>query len=73
VHVGDRVNVHVEGHDGPLHGTVRMIRSEPSFTPYYALTGDDATRLVYLAEVALAPSEARGLPSGFPVRIEFAR
>jgi HlyD family secretion protein len=73
VHVGDRVSVHVDGHDGPLHGTVRMIRSEPSFTPYYALTGDDATRLVYLAEVALAPSEARGLPSGFPVRVEFAR
>lgn len=73
VHVGSRVSVHVDGHDGPLHGAVRMIRSEPSFTPYYALTGKDATRLVYLAEIALAPSEARGLPSGVPVRVEFAR
>ena len=72
VHVGDRVSVHVEGR-GPLQGTVRMIRSEPSFTPYYALTGDDATRLVYLAEVALDPKQARDLPSGFPVRVEFGR
>jgi len=73
VHVGDRVSVHVDGRNAPVRGTVRMIRSEPSFTPYYALTGEDATRLVYLAEVTLAPAEARGLPAGFPVRVEFGK
>ena len=30
-----------------------MIRSEPSFTPYYALIGKDAARLSYLAEIQL--------------------
>jgi HlyD family secretion protein len=73
VHVGDAVSVHVAGRDGALHGRVRMIRSEPGFTPYYALTGDDAARLVYLAEVSLAPGEARNLPAGLPVRVEFER
>jgi len=73
VHVGDAARVFVDGRDVAVAGKVRMIRSEPTFTPYYALTGDDATRLMYLAEVALAPSEARGLPSGFPVRVEFVR
>ncbi len=46
-----------------------MIRSEPVFTPYYALVGEDATRLSYLAEVALAPDQA-DLPAGLPVQVE---
>ena len=47
-----------------------MIRSEPSFTPYYALIGEDAARLSYLAEVSLG-GEAAELPAGLPVRVEF--
>jgi HlyD family secretion protein len=70
VEVGDAVRVHVDGRDGALAGRVRMIRSEPSFTPYYALTGEDAARLSYLAEVSLG-KEAAGLPAGLPVRVEF--
>lgn len=69
VRVGDRVRVFVEGRERALPGTVRMIRSEPSFTPYYALIGEDAARLSYLAEVALG-SDATDLPAGLPVRIE---
>ena len=53
-----------------LLGKVRMIRSEPSFTPYYALTGEDAARLSYLAEIALG-KDASKLPAGLPVRAEF--
>lgn len=70
VKVGDRVQVFVDWRDGSLPGTVRMIRSEPSFTPYYALIGEDAARLSYLAEIALEKSAAQ-LPAGLPVRIEF--
>jgi HlyD family secretion protein len=47
-----------------------MIRSEPSFTPYYALAGEDAARLSYLAEIQLDKSAAT-LPAGVPVRVEF--
>jgi HlyD family secretion protein len=70
VKVGDEVRVFVEGEVTALAGKVRMIRSEPSFTPYYALIGEDAARLSYLAEVSLG-SDAAELPAGLPVRVEF--
>lgn len=70
VHVGDAVRVHVDGRAQAYAGRVRMLRSEPSFTPYYALSGDDAARLSYLAEVALE-HDAAGLPAGLPVQVEF--
>lgn len=72
VHVGDLLRVFVGGRDKPYEGKVRMLRSEPDFTPYYALSGDDAARLSYLAEVSLGP-DAATLPAGLPVRVEFAR
>jgi HlyD family secretion protein len=70
VRVGDAARVFVEGRDGVIEGRVRMIRSEPVFTPYYALIGDDAARLSYLAEVSL-DGTAADLPAGLPVRVEF--
>ncbi|PWK92205.1 HlyD family secretion protein [Fulvimonas soli] len=70
VHVGDAVRVHVDGRDRSYLGKVRLIRSEPVFTPYYALAGEDAARLSYLAEVALGP-EAADLPVGLPVRVDY--
>lgn len=72
VHVGDAIDVFVAGHDRPYAGRVRMVRSEPSFTPYYALIGEDAARLSYLAEVALDDAAA-DLPAGLPVRVELRR
>lgn len=71
VHVGDPIRVFVDGRDKPYVGKVRMVRSEPSFTPYYALTGEDAARLSYLAEVSLG-ADAASQPAGLPVRVEFA-
>ena len=70
VKVGDAARVFVDGVDAAFPGRVRMIRSEPSFTPYYALIGEDAARLSYLAEVSLG-GEAAELPAGLPVRVEF--
>ena len=70
VRIGDAATVHVDGVDKPLTGRVRAIRSDPAFTPYYALTGKDAARLSYLAEIALDGGDA--LPAGLPVQVEFA-
>jgi HlyD family secretion protein len=70
VKVGDAATVRVDGRDAALRGRVRTIRSEPSFTPYYALSGKDAARLSYLAEIVIDGGEA--LPAGLPVRVEFA-
>jgi HlyD family secretion protein len=69
VHVGDAITVHVDGRDHPLQGRVRLIRSEPVFTPYYALIGDDAARLSYIAEVALG-KDAVDLPAGLPLHVD---
>lgn len=70
VKVGDRAQVFIDGRERALQGTVRMIRSESSFTPYYALVGEDAARLSYLAEIELG-RDAAELPAGLPVRVEF--
>ncbi|RDY67096.1 HlyD family secretion protein [Lysobacter soli] len=73
VKVGDTARVFIDGRDAALQGRVRMIRSEPSFTPYYALIGEDAARLSYLAEVEITGDTGGELPAGVPVRVEFAR
>jgi HlyD family secretion protein len=65
--IGDEFEVRVEGIAEPFHGTLQRIRSEPSFTPYYALTGDDASRLVYRAEIRLEDQRAADLPAGLPL------
>ncbi|MFC6187905.1 HlyD family secretion protein [Pseudoxanthomonas mexicana] len=66
--VGDTAQVRLDGQKKAYTGRVRMIRSEPSFTPYFALTGQDAERLSYLAEISLG-QEAAGLPVGAPLQV----
>jgi HlyD family secretion protein len=63
---GARFNIKVEGIEHPFTATALRIASEASFTPYYALTGDDASRLVYRAELGLEGAQARDLPAGVP-------
>jgi len=62
---GAKFDVHVLGVPTPFGATLRSISSEPSFTPYYALAGDDASRLVYRAELVL--DGGAELPAGLPV------
>ena len=71
VKVGGKARIYVDGNKDALAGTVRMIRTEPTFTPYFALIGKDAARLSYVAEIALHSKDA--LPAGLPVRVEFAK
>ncbi|MCY1436179.1 hypothetical protein D9M71_522950 [compost metagenome] len=68
--IGDALKVKVEGVEEPFDATVRSIASESSFTPYFALTGEDASRLVYRAELVLKGEAARKLPAGLPVQAE---
>ena len=71
VHIGQSVHVYVAETKQSVTGRVRVVRSEPSFTPYYALNGDDVSRMSYIAEIELG-KDAANLPSGLPVRVEFA-
>lgn len=66
---GKTFPVHVDGLDKPFNGTVRWVATEPSFTPYYALTEDERSRLMYLAEIDL-PESAQSLPSGVPAQVD---
>lgn len=71
VRVGTTAEVRVDGLDRAFQGEVRAIASEAAFTPYFALTERDRSRLSYLAEVELTETEARELPSGLPVEVDF--
>ena len=64
--IGAEVQVEVDGIEGRFSGTVRWIKSEPAFTPYYALNKEQRSRLVYMAEVDMPP-QAGDLPVGLPV------
>lgn len=63
---GRQLQVRVDGVEQPFTATLRNVRSEPTFTPYYALAGDDASRLMYRAELTLDGEAARKLPPGIP-------
>lgn len=63
---GTTLEVQVDGVNGTLKGTVRWVSADASFTPYFALTEHDRSRLSYLAEIDL-PEAAAELPSGLPL------
>jgi HlyD family secretion protein len=64
---GERLSVQIDGISGTISGTVRWVSSDASFTPYFALTEHDRSRLSYLAEIDL--DGAAGLPSGIPLTV----
>lgn len=68
--LGDSMRVTVQGVAQPFAATLSSIRSEASFTPYFALSGDDASRLMYRAELRLQGDGARQLPAGLPLSAE---
>ncbi len=68
LNVGSELQVHIDGIEAPMTGRIRRIAMEPVFTPYFALTERDRSRLAYLAEVTLPGTNPR-LPEGLPVQV----
>jgi HlyD family secretion protein len=66
---GRSIDVRVDGVDGVLEGTVRWVSADATFTPYFALTEHDRSRLSFLAEIDVPG--AAGLPSGVPLEADF--
>lgn len=64
---GDKLEVWVDGGEQPLKGTVRNIRSQPAFTPFYALNERDRARLMYLTDIDVEGAES--LPSGLALEV----
>lgn len=69
VRPGDTLNVQVDGVAKSFSGRVRWVSADASFTPYFALTEHDRSRLSYLAEIDL--EGAADLPSGVPLQADF--
>jgi HlyD family secretion protein len=67
---GSRLQVHVDGVAQTLSGVVRFVAGEASFTPYYALTQRDRSRLSYVAEIDLPDAAAQTLPVGLPLEVQ---
>jgi HlyD family secretion protein len=67
---GTPAEVHIDGIEGMLHGSVLDVARESEFTPHYALTERDRSHLVYEARIELqdAPSYLRpGMPADVQV------
>lgn len=62
---GDVVDIVIDGRAEPVEGRVRWVASDASFTPYFALTEHDRSRLSYLAEIDLPVAE--DWPTGVPL------
>jgi HlyD family secretion protein len=62
---GRELQVAIDGVAGEFTGTVRWVSADASFTPYFALTEHDRSRLSYLAELDVP--DAAHLPSGLPL------
>lgn len=71
VKAGGAAEVHIDGFAEPFAGEVRYISADAAFTPYYALTQKDRSRLSYLAEVTLTEPRAADLPTGVAVEVSF--
>ncbi len=63
--------IRVDGVDTDFAGTVRFVSADAAFTPYFALTQRDRSRLSYLAEVTVTDPAAADLPTGLPVEVDF--
>jgi HlyD family secretion protein len=69
VQPGDSIDVRIDGIDRIFDGRVRWVSADATFTPYFALTEHDRSRLSYLAEIDL--EDAADLPSGIPLQADF--
>ena len=66
---GASIDIQVDGIDDAFSGRVRWVSSDATFTPYFALTEHDRSRLSFLAEIDIP--EAADLPSGVPLQADF--
>ncbi len=66
---GQTYTIMVDGQDAPYPARLRTISSEASFTPYYALTEKDRSRLAYVAELDLLDEQSSLLTAGTPVQL----
>lgn len=70
VRTGLKARVYIDGRASPIPGIVRWVSADAAFTPYFALTERDRSRLSFVAKIDLQADQER-LPDGLPVEVEF--
>ena len=69
---GTVAKISVDGIDDKVFtGKVRYVTRESAFTPYFALTQRDRSRLSFAAEIDFTETDAEPIPSGVPVVVSF--
>ena len=71
IKTGTRALVEIDSYTEGFPATVRWVAADAAFTPYFALSERDRTRLSFLAEVDLDGVGPDDLPIGVPVRVTF--
>ena len=66
---GEEYTLSVDGISHTFNVTLRSISSEASFTPYYALSEKDRSRLTYVAVLDFPEKSASSLTAGTPVQL----
>lgn len=64
---GTVVDITIDGYDSPFTGIVRNVRSQPAYTPYYALNEKERSRLMYLTDIDI--QNADQLPTGLALEV----
>lgn len=66
---GKEFLLRIDGQDTSFKAQLRTVSSEASFTPYFALSERDRSRLSYVAKLDLVDERARSLTAGTPVQL----
>ena len=66
---GKALQVQIDGFPEAITGVVKKISTDPAFTPYYALTERDRSRLAYAAEIDIDDQRVQRLPVGLPLQV----
>ena len=71
VNSGTRAEVRIDGYAQAFPARVRWVSADAAFTPYFALSQHDRSRLSYVAEIDLIGDDVGRLPVGVPVQVTF--
>ena len=69
IHVGDAVNVAVDGVAAPFAGKVHFISPRAEYTPPVIYSQESRDKLVFMIEIVFDPKTAAGLHPGQPVDV----
>ena len=70
LHLGDKVNVVVDGMPGPVQGRVSFVSAQAEYTPPVIYSKESRDKLVFLVEIRFEPEVALKLHPGQPVDIQ---